>query len=192
MMTEIEKIEYTKEFIDKLAKGINPLDDTPIPEGDLVNHVRLSRCFSYVSGILGKIIEKEKRKEANHKIPKRERFYITAEQLQNFQYSEEPLSIGEFCRRMEALIDLSKVKHISRARLPLWLAHVGLLCPPAENARHYAGAPTEEGMRLGITQITYTNDYGTHTTNALGLDAQRFVVDNVESLLGFREKSKKT
>ena len=74
MMTEIEKIEYTKEFIDKLAKGINPLDDTPIPEGDLVNHVRLSRCFSYVSGILGKIIEKEKRKESNHKIPKRERF----------------------------------------------------------------------------------------------------------------------
>lgn len=29
-MTEIEKIAYAKSFIDKLANGINPLDDTPI------------------------------------------------------------------------------------------------------------------------------------------------------------------
>lgn len=27
-MTELEKIEYAKSFIDKLANGINPLDDT--------------------------------------------------------------------------------------------------------------------------------------------------------------------
>lgn len=30
-MTEIEKIEYAKSFIDKLANSINPLDDSPIP-----------------------------------------------------------------------------------------------------------------------------------------------------------------
>ena len=32
-MTELEKITYAKSFIDKLANGINPLDDTPIPHG---------------------------------------------------------------------------------------------------------------------------------------------------------------
>ncbi len=48
-MTEHEKIEYTKSFIDKLANGINPLDDMPIPENNIVNNVRLSRCFFYVS-----------------------------------------------------------------------------------------------------------------------------------------------
>ena len=56
-MTELEKIEYTKAFIDKLANGINPLDDTPIPEGDIANNVRLSRCFFYVSDILRQVIE---------------------------------------------------------------------------------------------------------------------------------------
>ena len=34
-MTELEKIEYTKGFVDKLAEGINPIDGTPIAEGDL-------------------------------------------------------------------------------------------------------------------------------------------------------------
>ena len=56
-MTELEKIEYAKSFIDKLANGINPLDDTPIPEGDIANHVRLSRCFFYVSDILRRVVE---------------------------------------------------------------------------------------------------------------------------------------
>ena len=51
-MTELEKIAYAKSFIDKLANGINPLDDTSIPEGDIANNVRLSHCFFYVSDIL--------------------------------------------------------------------------------------------------------------------------------------------
>ena len=50
-MTELEKIEYAKSFIDKLANGINPLDDTPIPDDDIANNVRLSRCFFYVSSM---------------------------------------------------------------------------------------------------------------------------------------------
>ena len=57
-MTEIEKIKYAKIFIDKLANGINPLDDSPVPENDIVNNVRLSRCFFYVSGSLSEVIEK--------------------------------------------------------------------------------------------------------------------------------------
>ena len=56
-MTELEKIEYTKSFIDKLAKGINPLDGTPVPDGELLNNVRISRCMFYVSDILRQVIE---------------------------------------------------------------------------------------------------------------------------------------
>ena len=51
-MTELEKIEYTKGFVDKLAEGINPIDGTPIAEDDLLNNVRISRCMYYVSDIL--------------------------------------------------------------------------------------------------------------------------------------------
>jgi len=44
-MTENEKIQYAKAFIDKLARGINPLDDSFIRDDDIVNNVRISRCF---------------------------------------------------------------------------------------------------------------------------------------------------
>ena len=47
-MTELEKVAYAKTFVDKLANGINPIDDQPVAENDVINNVRLSRCFFYV------------------------------------------------------------------------------------------------------------------------------------------------
>lgn len=73
-MTELEKIEYTKGFVDKLAEGINPIDGTPIAEGDLLNNVRISRCMYYVSDILRRVIEnggtesKSRQSEGAHRL----------------------------------------------------------------------------------------------------------------------------
>ena len=58
-MIELEKIERARMYMYKLANGINPLDDSVIPESDIVNNVRLSRCFFFVSSILDQVIEKE-------------------------------------------------------------------------------------------------------------------------------------
>lgn len=51
-MTELEKIAYAKTYIEKLANGINPLTDQPVPDSDSINNVRISRCLFYVSDIL--------------------------------------------------------------------------------------------------------------------------------------------
>ena len=56
-MTELEKIERAKMYMDKLANGINPIDDTVVPDDDLINNVRLSRCFFFVSDVLRQVIE---------------------------------------------------------------------------------------------------------------------------------------
>ena len=44
-MTELEKIKRAKMYMDKLANGINPIDETMVPDEDVVNNVRISRCF---------------------------------------------------------------------------------------------------------------------------------------------------
>ena len=56
-MTELEKIERARMYIDKLANGINPIDDTVVPDGDIINNVRLSRCLFFVSDVLRQVIE---------------------------------------------------------------------------------------------------------------------------------------
>ena len=56
-MTDLETMQRAKMYIDKLAQGINPLDDSAIPEGDIINNVRLSRCLFYVSDVLRQVID---------------------------------------------------------------------------------------------------------------------------------------
>ena len=56
-MTELETLERAKMYMEKLANGINPIDGSVIPDEDVVNNVRLSRCFFYVSDFLRQVIE---------------------------------------------------------------------------------------------------------------------------------------
>ena len=50
-MTELETIQRAKMYIDNLANGINPLNGQHLPEEDIVNNVRISRCLFYVSNL---------------------------------------------------------------------------------------------------------------------------------------------
>ena len=45
MPTELDTMKHAKEYIDKLANGIDPFTDKPVPDDDIVNNVKLSRCF---------------------------------------------------------------------------------------------------------------------------------------------------
>ena len=56
-MDNLELLMRAKTYMDKLANGVNPLDDTPVLEDDIVNNIRISRCFFYVSDVLRQVIE---------------------------------------------------------------------------------------------------------------------------------------
>ena len=83
-MTELEKIAYAKSFIDKLANGINPIDDSVIKDDDIVNNVRISRCFFYVSDVLRQIIDNGGISKKKAFIP----FDLTLEARSKFEYSD--------------------------------------------------------------------------------------------------------
>ena len=107
-MTELEKIERAKMYMDKLANGINPIDDTMAPDDDLINNVRLSRCFFFVSDVLRQVIENGGTKTAVNKKPKKLPLEIPIEKRSQFVYSEVPIPASEIAKRINALADNAK------------------------------------------------------------------------------------
>ena len=44
-MPELEKLEYAKDWMDRLAEGVDPTSGEKMSEDNVLNNVDLSRCF---------------------------------------------------------------------------------------------------------------------------------------------------
>ena len=181
-MTELEKMQRAQMYIDKLANGINPIDDTPAAETDVINNVRISRCLFYVSDILKNVIENgiaTPRQPKAKLVP----FNISDEALVNFQYSEPPISLSEIVNRLNALIDTERMKKLSYKNVASWLIDIGVLVEKPDEEGKMKKYPTETGGEIGIFVSTKQGRYGMYKTVLYNLSAQHFIMDNIEAVM---------
>ncbi len=186
-MTELEKIEYAKSFIDKLANGINPIDGSEIPDSDVVSNVRLSRCFFFVSDILRQVIENggvKPEEQIKEKKPRRLPYTLTPEQAQSFEFSDSPISLTEIINRIIAIGPVGGVRKFPKSKLTKWLFYLGLI------EERYVGEvkvrrPTPKGEEMGIFTEERQGLYGSYFATLYSLDAQHFIIDNIEAIINF-------
>ena len=192
-MTELEKIEYAKTYIDCLADGINPLDGSPIPDGDLACNVRVSRCFFYVSSILQREIERERKKAEKENKPKRLPFSISPERLLQFEYSEKPIPVTEIARRLSRLAaedgEGAKVARFPYRKILYFLRAVGMIEWRIWENGKYKRFPTAEGEAMGLVSMIWQN-YGRKTPVIYFTEAaQRFILDNLDAVMAAEKGS---
>ena len=187
MMTELEKMQRAKMYIDKLANGINPIDDTNVPEDDTINNIRLSRCLFYVSEVLGRVIENGGNVECK-KTPK-ENFNISFDEIQKFEFSEIPIAVSEIAKRINALVRNVNMKKMTHKHLSDWLISVEMLRMEQLPNGKTSKAPTKSGNELGIITEMRTGLRGNYTAILYNRNAQQFIIDNIDAVIAkMREK----
>ena len=178
-VTEQEIMQRAKLYIDKLANGMNPLTDEPLREEDIVNNVRISRCLFYVSGILEKVLQNPRIIEPN---TRKKPFGITREQLEKFEFSSEPLYISDIAGRLSALND-ENTKRLSASRVTRWLVAHGFLENRVDSSGRSKKYVTSAGRDIGIYQEERTGPRGPYRVTLYTLDAQHFIIDNLDAIL---------
>lgn len=113
-MTELEKMQRAKMYIDKLANGINPLDDNLVAEDDVINNVRISRCLFYISDVLEKVLKNEY--VPAEKVSKDE-VCISEDEIKNFMFSDAPIAISEITKRVNAVIQTENSKRFTHGMI---------------------------------------------------------------------------
>ncbi len=181
-MTELETIQHAKNYLDKLARGINPLTDEPVPEEELINNVRISRCFFYVSDVLRRVLENGGVGSVPRaKLPP---FRIGHETLKGYVFSEEPLAISRITERINALVDTTKMKKLSYSVIVRWLMEIGILEEVEIAGGAHKKVPTEQGHALGLSLERRVSQNGReYEVVVYNRAAQQFVVDNLPELL---------
>lgn len=186
-MTELETMQRAKMYMEKLANGINPIDDSIVPDGDVVNNVRLSRCFFYVADVLRQVIENGgvKPQKKLQYIP----FALPVEERARFAYSETPISITVITKRINELID-EAMKPLTYNAIRDWLSSLGLL-EDVQNAegktRKY---PTQRGQDMGILLESRTNSGGQYYAVLYNSAAQHFILDNLDAVIALQNTAR--
>lgn len=180
-MEQFEILSRAKLYIDKLANGINPLNDQPVDENDIVNNVRLSRCFFYVSDVLRQVIENGGVVHKPNK--KRMDFTISDEALSNYEYSDVPISITHVVRRLNNLINQNEVKKLSYKVISNWLKTIGMLEDANGKYGNVRTCPTKAGEEMGITIESRVGRRGEYFATYYNRNAQEFIINHVQSII---------
>ena len=189
-MTELEKIAYAKSFIDKLANGINPVDDTPIPDGDIANNVRLSRCFFYVSDILRQVIENGGTVANQSAKVRKQEFSLTSSERARLLVSEKALTVTEIANYLNGHINQETTKKITGASINDWLMSIGLLEVVKLQNGKQRKQPTVQGNEMGIFVDERNGQFGQYYVVLFTSEAQQLIYDNIEAIVSFKQAKK--
>lgn len=180
-MTELEKIRRAKLYIDKLANGINPIDDSPVPEQDVINQVRISRCLFFVSQVLGQVEQQGGVRGPGR--PVKRAFAITKEQQTKLILEDQPIPVSEFVRRVnEAVPQRPDRQKLRTTDVTTWLLEQGLIEIVPQADHKSVKVPTEQGRALGIVLEQLTGPTGVYQGMLYGPEAQRFLADHLEGI----------
>jgi len=185
-MNDLELLRHAKEYIDKMANGMNPLTNEIVPEDDILNNIKISRCLFYVSGVLQGLLNGEQQRTAMpHKMPRKSDFSISEDELSRYEFSQEPLTISELTHRINCLVDLETMKPLHYRTITEWLSSIGLLEEKERISGGLTKRPTASGEQLGIhVEERVGIDGNIYYVNIYDLQAQQYIIANLVSALG--------
>lgn len=187
-LNENEKLLKAKSYLDKLANGINPITNELASENDTINNIHISRCLFYVSDVLRNLIENNNnpQKKKNNKIP----FSVTPQQLADYVFDDNPITVTEITKKLNSLIDTEEMKGIKTTSITNWLIKINMLEYFAdENGKNHK-IPTENGIQLGITTQERLGMYGSYKVVLYDSNVQQFILDNIDTIAYYNTQKK--
>lgn len=180
-MNELELSIQAKSYIDMLAKGIDPISGSELPEDSALNQVRVSRCFFFVSDLLRQVIENDG-KVGRKKDRQRSNFSITARQLEKYSYTKMPLPITHVVDKLNRLINIETTKKLPITAVTGWLHEKGYMKEEEEPDGKKRKLPTEQGERIGLSLEEHQGEQSKFFLVVYNETAQRFIVDHLKEM----------
>ncbi len=187
-MNEKEKLEYTKAFIDKLANGINPIDNSIIPENDLFNNVRISRCMHYISSLLDKAIKDYDTENvaSNKKLNNEKPISFSIDDLKSFVFSETPKPVNYITKQLNNFLKIKGMIRLHQRNIKDYMLKLGYLALQDNQYGVSTARPSQRGIELGLGLATIENSRGASIAITYNTNAQRFILDNINEIAELR------
>ena len=169
--------DIAKDWIQKLANGINPLDGSVIPDGDIVNNVHISRCLFYVAKLLETAGKKSNRKSKEYELE----FSISVDDLTKVNIVERT-GIANFTREINKVVP-DNMRPMSYSKILNWLISNGYMEEVEVENLGKKKTPTGAGRAAGISAELREGTNGPYWAVEYNANAQRFILNNLYAII---------
>ncbi len=180
-MTELQKITYTKTFIDKLACGVDPTNDAPISETEVACNPRISKCLLYVSELLDKFIKNPSLVED---LSKNAEWVVTPEVVSRINCTLVRVGLSAIASNIDEALNSSQ--KFTSTMLANWLVEQGYLVRIATSNFASIRRPSPKGLEIGIVFEDEATDSGKIRQRVkYTLQAQQFIKSHLTEIVEF-------
>ncbi len=178
-MIDVEKTKSAKEWILKLANGVNPLNNTPLNDTDIVNDVHISRCLFYVAEVLENPIKiRAPRQEKQYDLD-----FCLSEEIAACVLLVERTGIANFIREINKAIP-TNMRPITIPQVSKWLVDEGYLTEITSPEGKKNKQATTKGNSQGIVSEWHRRtDGNTYLATSYNLEAQKFILANINLMI---------
>lgn len=180
-MTELQKIQRAKMYVDNLANGVNPLTGFRLSEDEIVRDDRVIACLEYISEVLEINIRKWDTETA---VQGREEqiIFITEEQKSQLRINYGPCTTVNMVNEINRVIEQNGSKKINGIWINDWLESIGMLARNGFGNR----IASPSGREIGITsELKNGPNYGEYYVNMFSTGAQGFVYENLDMIIDY-------
>lgn len=199
-MNETQKILYAKNYIDKMANGQNPLTDAFLPEDDLLNNVKITRCLFYVSSLLQELVELKSQDSTASTSSDTKRPFNKAKRafeapkaaIDAFPYDRRGMYARDIAEYFNAATEKLGMRKVYTTAVYAWLTQNGYLLDVESNGISYK-TTSGKGKAAGITSEPRKDKDGKYYTSVrLGVEAQKIVVTHIDEIAAMQVFGKKS
>lgn len=181
MVTELDKLNRAKEYLEALAEGVDPLTGEEMAQDTVLNNVRLSRCFFYVADILRQVIDNG----GTVSRPGSQRpFHITPEEISRVAISDNPVPVSIIVKAVNDAVADPGRKKLSVITVTNWLVKQGYLNEQETEPGKHRKALTQKSAMIGMTSEMRKGARGAYEIMLYDSNAQRFLLDNMKNISG--------
>lgn len=116
-------------------------------------------------------------------------FRLSLEARAKFAFSDVPIPMTYLVRRINDLIDVEQMTRIRRRQILEWLIEKGALAVKPRTDGKTVHSVTPVGRELGISTVLRETPYATYTVIPYNRDAQQFILNNLDAIIGHSTKS---
>lgn len=177
---EQSKLDVAIKYVERLADGRNPVNDTPLEKDDILNNPNIIRCMYFIKAVLeevrsnGGIVGGK-----NGKVPA---LAFPVEILDKFSYVEDKSITHVLNQIYEPIADMN-VKKVSVTKVTAALKEEGyLLDEPNIETGKTRKVPSKKGRELGIYTIEREYNGRMYESVTYNQNAQECVVRLIRKL----------